>query len=101
LLPASSTDCWQMRNRCSPAGARSLPDRITVIHITTKFRDAEEPELLSQYTDWTTGWTTGVRFPAEAGNFSLRHRVKICSGVWDPTSGGKATGAWSWPLTSS
>jgi hypothetical protein len=22
-------------------------------------------------------WTTGVRFPAEAGNFSLHHRVQI------------------------
>jgi hypothetical protein len=49
-----------------------------------------------------------VRFPAGVGNFSL-HRVKNGSEV-HPTSypmdtrvsfaGGKAAGAWSWPLTS-
>jgi len=52
----------------------------------------------------------GVRFPAGAGNFSLRHRcVQNCSGA-HPASyplgtrgrfpGGKAAGSWSWPLTS-
>jgi hypothetical protein len=50
-----------------------------------------------------------VRLPAEAGNFSLHHRVQASSGA-HPTSypmgtrvsfpGGKATGAWSLPLTS-
>jgi hypothetical protein len=50
-----------------------------------------------------------VRFPAEAGNFSLCHRVQNGSGA-HPASypmgtrgsspGGKAAGAWSWPLTS-
>jgi hypothetical protein len=27
----------------------------------------------------TTGWTIGVRFPADTGNFSLRHRVQNVS----------------------
>jgi hypothetical protein len=50
-----------------------------------------------------------VRFPAWAGNSSLHHRSQNGSGV-HPAShpmgtrgsfpGGKATGAWSWPLTS-
>jgi hypothetical protein len=49
-----------------------------------------------------------VRLPAEAGNFSLRHFVQNGSGA-HPSSYpmgtmavslvGKATGAWSWPLT--
>jgi hypothetical protein len=50
-----------------------------------------------------------VRFPAGAGDFSLHHRVQNGSGA-HPASypmgtrgsfpGGKAAGAWSWPLTS-
>jgi hypothetical protein len=50
-----------------------------------------------------------VRFPAGAGNFSLHHRVQNGSGA-HPDSypmgtrgsfpGGKAAGAWSWPLNS-
>jgi hypothetical protein len=50
-----------------------------------------------------------VRFPAGAGNFSLHHRVQNGSGA-HPASypmgtrgsffGGKAAGAWNWPLTS-
>jgi hypothetical protein len=50
-----------------------------------------------------------VRFPAGAGNVSLHHRVQNGSGA-HPASypmgtrgsfpGGKAAGAWSWPLTS-
>jgi hypothetical protein len=50
-----------------------------------------------------------VHFPAEAGNFSLHHRVQNGSGA-HPASypmrtggsfpGGEAAGAWSWPLTS-
>jgi hypothetical protein len=50
-----------------------------------------------------------VRFPAGVGNFSLHRRVQNGSGA-HPTSypmgtrgsflGGKAAGAWSWPLTS-
>jgi hypothetical protein len=52
---------------------------------------------------------SGVRFSAGAGNFSLNHRVQNGSGA-HPASypmgtrssfpGGKAAGAWSWPLTS-
>jgi hypothetical protein len=51
-----------------------------------------------------------VRFPARAGNFSLHLRVQNCSGA-HPGSytmgkrgsfpGGKAAGAWSWPLNPS
>jgi hypothetical protein len=58
---------------------------------------------------WATGWTTGVRFPAGARVFPLRHRVQIGSGT-NPASypmgtggslpGNKEAGAWSWPLTS-
>jgi hypothetical protein len=50
-----------------------------------------------------------VRFPAGAGNFSLHHRLQNGSGA-HPASypmgtrgsfpGGKAAGAWNWPLTS-
>jgi hypothetical protein len=49
------------------------------------------------------------RFLAGAGNFSLHHRVQNGSGAYPafcPMSnrgsfpGGKAAGAWSWPLTS-
>jgi hypothetical protein len=49
-----------------------------------------------------------VRFPTGGGNFSLDHRVQNGSGA-NPASypmgnrvsfpEGKATGAWSWPLT--
>jgi hypothetical protein len=51
----------------------------------------------------------GVRFPAGAGNFPLRHRVQTGSGTHPSsypmgTGGsfpeGKAARAWSWPLTS-
>jgi hypothetical protein len=50
-----------------------------------------------------------VRFPARAGNFSLHHRVQNGSGAHSASypmgtissfPGGKAAGAWSWPLTS-
>jgi hypothetical protein len=54
------------------------------------------------------GWSR-VRIPAKAGNFSLHHRVQTGSGA-HPASypmgtrgsfpGGKAAGAWIWPLTS-
>jgi hypothetical protein len=51
----------------------------------------------------------GVRIPAGAGDFSLRHRVQTGSGAHQVSypvgtggsfPGGKAAGAWSWPLTS-
>jgi hypothetical protein len=50
-----------------------------------------------------------VRFPAVAGDFSLHHRVQNGSeahpasyptGTRSSFPGGKAAGAWSWPLTS-
>jgi hypothetical protein len=49
-----------------------------------------------------------VRLPAGVGNYSLHHRVQIGSGAhpaypvgtWGSFPGGKAAGAWSWPLTS-
>jgi len=28
-----------------------------------------------------TGWTSGIRFPADSGNFSLRYRVRNSSGA--------------------
>jgi hypothetical protein len=49
-----------------------------------------------------------VRFPAGAGNFSLNRRVQNGSGAHPPSypmvirgsfPGGKAAGAWSWPLS--
>jgi hypothetical protein len=53
--------------------------------------------------------SSSVRFPVEAGNFPLLHRVQTGSGA-HPASyptytggaypGGKAAGAWSWALTS-
>jgi hypothetical protein len=56
-----------------------------------------------------SGWS-GVRVPAVCGNFPLHYRVQSGSGA-QPASypmgtrgsfpGGKATGAWSWPLTPS
>jgi hypothetical protein len=54
------------------------------------------------------GWL-GVRVPARAGNFFLHHRVQTGSGSQPAPypigargsfPGGKAAGAWSWPLTS-
>jgi hypothetical protein len=54
-------------------------------------------------------WGCRVRFPEGAGNFSLHHRIQNGCGA-RPASypigtrgsfpGGKAAGAWSWPLTS-
>jgi hypothetical protein len=50
-----------------------------------------------------------VLFPAGAGTFSLHHRVQNGSGAHPASypmstrgsfAGGKAAGAWSWPLTS-
>jgi hypothetical protein len=50
-----------------------------------------------------------VPFPAGAGNFSIQNRVQNVSGAHpasypmgtrDSFPGGKAAGAWSWPLTS-
>jgi hypothetical protein len=52
-------------------------------------------------------WGSRVRFPAGAGNFSLHHRVQNGSGAHQASHpvgirgsfpGGKAAGAWSWPL---
>jgi len=57
-----------------------------------------------------TGWRSGVRVPAGVGNFSLHYRCvhtgsgphpsSYPMGTSDPFPGGKAAGAWSWPLTS-
>jgi hypothetical protein len=52
-------------------------------------------------------WTTGVWIPPGARTFSLRHRVQIDTGARQNSyaigmgaisPGGKAAGAWSWPL---
>jgi hypothetical protein len=51
----------------------------------------------------------GFRFPARAGNFSLRHHVQTSygahpasypMGTGSPFRGGKVAVAWNWPLTS-
>jgi thiamine transporter ThiT len=51
-----------------------------------------------------TGWTNGVRFPAEVRYFSLLHIVHIGCGIHPASytmstgssfNGGKVTGAWS------
>jgi hypothetical protein len=59
---------------------------------------------------WLEDWGPRFRFPVGVGNFSFHHRVQNGSGA-RPASypmgtrggsfpGGKAAGAWSWPLTS-
>jgi hypothetical protein len=61
----------------------------------------------SRYSDWLRAGrpgAAGVRVPVGSKTFSLLHIVQTGSGV-HPTSytmgtGGKATGGWSWPLTS-
>jgi hypothetical protein len=54
-------------------------------------------------------WGSRVRVPEEAGNFFLHHRIQNGSGAHTASypmgtggafPGGKAAGAWSWPLTS-
>jgi hypothetical protein len=58
---------------------------------------------------WLGDQMIGVRFPAGAGNFSLRHHVQTGSGArpeFYPMGkggsfpGGKAAGAWCWTLCS-
>jgi hypothetical protein len=50
------------------------------VHISLPFKFIYF-KYLSQYSDQATGRTTGVRFPAWAGIFSLHHRVQDVSGV--------------------
>jgi hypothetical protein len=83
-----------------------LPDldvdvRMTLHH---SVRHGTKYKELSQYSDQTTGWTSGVRFPVEAGIFFLRHSVQTGSdahpasypmGTRGYFSGGKVTGALS------
>jgi hypothetical protein len=40
-----------------------------------------EPGHLSRYIDGFTGWTAGVQFSAEGGDFSLLHSVQTGSGA--------------------
>jgi hypothetical protein len=57
---------------------------------------------------WLDDRMIGIRIPAGAGSFSLRHRVQVGCGA-HPASypmdtggcfpGGKVAEAWSWPLT--
>jgi hypothetical protein len=67
-----------------------------------------EPKQLNQYSNNTTGWTTGVQFQTEAGTFFLFataskpaetyvHTSPMGAGSYLP--GSKATRAWNWPLT--
>jgi hypothetical protein len=58
---------------------------------------------------WLDDRMIGIRFPAGAGNFSLRHRVQTGSGVHPASypvgtggslAGCKTAGAWNWTLIS-
>jgi hypothetical protein len=50
---------------------------------------------------WATGWMVGVRNPVKAGNFSfLTASRPVLKSTRGSFPGGKAAGAWSWPLTS-
>jgi hypothetical protein len=74
-----------------------------IIHFSFKVWIAQRYSA-GQWAEWS-----GVRVPAGVGNFSLHHRVQTCSGAHPASypmgtrgffSGSKATGAWSWPLSS-
>jgi hypothetical protein len=73
--------------------------------------DAPSGSQKPERSSTVLGWMTGVQFSARTmmGYFSLRHRVQTGSGAQQAsypagTGGlhprGKATWAWSWPLTS-
>jgi hypothetical protein len=105
LVPAAlDLDTFCMEGKC-------LTRRPSAPHFKIKFSQATESH------DSSVGIALGygldcrgsrVRFPAGAGNFSLCHRVQNGFGA-HPASypmgtrgsfpGGKAGGAWSWPLT--
>jgi hypothetical protein len=84
---------------------RRLPKKKSNIHQTS--RDSSVGIALDYGLD---DRGSRVRFPTGSGNFSLHHRVQNGSGTHPATypmgtrgsfPGGKAAGAWSWPLTSS
>jgi len=65
--------------------------------------------IYGQCSDYATGWTTGVQFPAEVGIFSLHRRAETGSvahsasypmGTVGSFPGSKAAEAWRWSLTS-
>jgi hypothetical protein len=47
--------------------SKALPLVLITSHKTSAIHD--ESGWLSRYSDWATGWTSGVRFPAGAGIF--------------------------------
>jgi hypothetical protein len=68
-----------------------------------------EAKIAQWYRTGLRARWSGVRVPARAENFSLHHRVQngyqaqsvsYSMGTRSSFSGVKATGAWSWPLTS-
>jgi hypothetical protein len=65
--------------------------------------------IAQSYSAGLRAGCSGVRVPAGAGNFSLHHRVQTGPGAHPasyPTGtrgsfpGSRASGVWSWPLTS-
>jgi hypothetical protein len=83
-----------------------LPPYFPKIHSNIKSRDSSIGIALGYVLD---DRSSSVRFPAGAGNFSLYNRVQNGSGAHPAPYpmgtrgsflGGKAAGAWSWPLTS-
>jgi hypothetical protein len=65
-----------------------------LFNIPYVFTSEDEPTYFSQYTDWARGWTTGVRLPAGAGDFSLNYCVQTGSDA-HPASYPMGTGVFS------
>jgi hypothetical protein len=99
FYPVPSVKFWN-ENSIRPWSFPSIPFPIHYSSIYLAFRSRDS------LVDIATGYDRGEReFESRQGkNFSLLHIVQTGSGV-HPTSykmgtGGKAAGAWSWPLTS-
>jgi hypothetical protein len=81
----------------------------TSLNRPSHLRQAFRIKLIGIHSAGLRALWSGVRVPVGAGNFSLHHRVQTGCGA-HPASypmdtrgsfpGGKAAGAWSWPLTS-
>jgi hypothetical protein len=108
----------QSRSGCSGEGKnpQSLPglEPPIIQPVTQRYTTSVNPLRFCRHLGQLTGYglvdrMIGVRFPAGAGNFSLRHRVQTGYGT-HPASysmgtggsfpGDKAVRMWSWPLTS-
>jgi hypothetical protein len=91
---------------------RGVHYQIKVVHLNEIYvmcTFSWKAEIAQWYSAGLQAERLGVRVPAGAANFSLHHRIQTDSGA-HPAScpmgtrgsfpGGKATRAWSWPLTS-